>query len=407
MRRARAAAGSKAAVADPEEDLLALRGEFPILATSTYLLSHSMGAMPQAVYGSLEAFADDWAQDGAEAWERWLPLILDWGNLVGRLLHAEKDSVIFHQNVSVLMAIAASCLRPTRRRNRVVYTTLNFPTNHYFWQVQPGIEVVRVASPDGITVPTEALTAALDERTLAVVVDHGIYVSGYLQDVGAIAAAAARCGAATIVDAYQTVGCVPIDVRAWGADFVLAGAHKWLCGGPGAAFLYARPDRLRAAEPALAGWMSHAAPFAFEERLRYADTAFRFAGGTPGMASLHAAIPGIRRVAEVHPERVRAKNVRQMNKVITLADARGLEVRSPRDASRRSGLVCLNFPGAEAATRELVRRRIFVDYRPGAGIRLSAHFYTTDAELETFFGALDEIRGAGGAGGAARGSKKR
>lgn len=388
--RARAATD---AAARGEAGLLALRGRFPILATSTYLLSHSMGAMPGAVQESLAAYAEAWAADGAEAWEAWFPRVLAWGNEVGALLHAERDTVIFHQNVSVLMAIVASCLAPDRRRDRVVYTELNFPTNHYFWQAQAGIRPVRVASPDGVTIPTEAMINAIDDRTLAVLVDHGIYVSGYLQDVGAIARAAARRGAVTIVDAYQTVGCVPIDVRAWGADYVVAGSHKWLCGGPGAAFLYARPGRLRRARPRMAGWISHAAPFAFEDRLRYAPTAYRFAGGTPGMASLHAALPGIRLVGSVGPERVRKKNVRQMERVIVRADERGIRVRSPRDAAVRSGLVCLDFAGADRAVRELMRRRIFVDYRPGAGIRLSAHFYTTDAEIETFFAALDEIRG--------------
>ncbi|MBI3272807.1 MAG: aminotransferase class V-fold PLP-dependent enzyme [Planctomycetes bacterium] len=392
----RAAPASARAGQGPAEEaeLLRLRPEFPILGSSSYLLSHSMGAMPRGVKESLDAYADAWAWDGAEAWDEWFPNVLAWGNEVGALLHAEPDTVIFHQNVSVLMAIVASSLAPTRRRNRVVYTELNFPTNHYFWQAQAavGVQPVRIASPDGMTIPTERMVEAIDDRTLAVLVDHGIYVSGYLQDVGAIASAAARHGAVTIVDAYQTVGCVPIDVRSWGADYVLAGSHKWLCGGPGASFLHARPDRLRESEPRMAGWISHERPFAFEESLRYAPNAYRFAGGTPGVASLHAAMPGIRLVRRVGVERIRAKNVRQMNRVIALAEERGLRVKSPRDAATRSGVVCVDFPGAAEACRELVRRRIFVDYRPQAGIRLSAHFYTRDEEVDAFFGALDELR---------------
>lgn len=375
-----------------EADLLALRAEFPILADSTYLLSHSMGAMPRGVRDSLARYAELWAHEGQEAWETWFPRVLEWGNRVGSLFNAEPDTVVFHQNVTTLMGIVASTLRPEGRRRRVIYTRQNFPTNHYFWSAQEGIEVVRVASPDGVTIPTEHVLREIDDRTLAVVVDHGIYVTGWLQDVPAIVREAARHGAQVIVDAYQTVGCVPIDVRAWGADYLVGGAHKWLCGGPGAGFLYARPDRLRQAQPRQTGWISQAAPFAFEDEVRYADNAMRFVGGTTGMPALHAAIPGIELVCKVGPGRVRAKNLRQMARVIEAADARGLTVRSPRDPARRSGLVVIDFPGAEKVCRELVRRRVFVDHRPGAGIRLSAHYYTLDAEIDTFFRVLDEIR---------------
>ncbi len=377
---------------DPESDLLELRKEFPILADSVYLLSHSMGAMPRSARESLAQYADEWARDGQEAWHKWFPQVLEWGNIVGALFGAEPDTVMFHQNVSILMGVVASCLRPDGRRNRVVYTRQNFPTNHYFWQRQPGIEAVRVDSPDGQTIPTERMVEAIDDRTLAVLIDHGIYVTGYLQDVDAIVRAARKHGAATIVDAYQTVGVVPFDVKAWGIDYLVAGSHKWLCGGPGASFLYARPDRMKSSEPRLAGWISAALPFDFEDDLRYADTAFRFAGGTPGVPALYAAIAGISLVEAVGVERIRAKNVRQMTKVIAAAERRGLQVRSPRDAARRSGLVVLDFPGAEDAARRLIARRVFCDHRPGAGIRVSAHFYTTDTEIEAFFAALDEVR---------------
>lgn len=351
-----------------------------------------MGAMPGAVRQSLARYAEAWARDGQESWEAWFPALMEWGDRVGELFHAEKDTVVFHQNVSVLMAVVASCLRPTRRRHRVVYTTLNFPTNDYFWRAQEGIEVVKVKSPDGIRIPTEAMVKAIDDRTLAVLIDHGVYVSGYLQDVAPIAWAAAKHGAVSIVDAYQTVGCVPIDVRKWGIDFLVGGAHKWLCGGPGAAFLYTRPDRLFRSEPRMTGWISAERPFAFDPDMCYAENARRFAGGTPVIASLHAAMPGIDILREVTPARVRAKNIRQMTRLIGLADARGIRMRSPRNAEERSGLVILDFPGAESAVKELIRRRIFVDYRPRAGIRVSAHFYTTDDEIDTFFDAIDGIR---------------
>ncbi len=379
-----------------DAELLRWRREFPILAKGPYLVSHSMGAMPRAARASLARYAKEWSTLGVEAWhERWPAMLRETANLAGSLFGAPPGSVVMHQNVSTLVAIALSSLwKATGHRKKVVYTNLNFPSIHYTFAMQRdlGLEVELVESPDGIEIPTEKLCAAIDDRTLAVVVDHGIFRSGYLQDVPAIARAARARGAATIVDAYQTVGCVPIDVTDWGVDFLVGGSHKWLCGGAGAAFLYVRPELAPTLRPRITGWFSHKRPFAFELDMEFADGAQRFATGSPNMPGIFAAREGIAIIAKVGVERVRRKSQRLTQKLIELALAEGLTVNSPRNPSRRSGVVCIDFPGAEQAERALLAKGFQLDYRPRCGLRLSAHFYTKDEELLAIIPELRKLR---------------
>lgn len=374
-----------------EQDLLRWRREFPILAKTTYLVSHSMGAMPRGARERMRQYLDEWATQGVDAYARWLPRLRETADLVGSIVGAPPGTVVFHQNVSTLMSVVISAIVRPGGRRRVVYTDLNFPSVHYNWlrNEELGLRVERVASPDGIEIPTERLVDAIDGDTLAVVVDHGIFRSGYLQDVAAIARAARDRGAYMVVDAYQTAGCVPIDVTAWGVDFLLAGSHKWLCGGPGASFLYVRPDLIPTLRPRATGWFSHKRPFGFEMDLEYADDAMRFATGTPNVPGVAAARAGIEIVARVGVARIRAKSVRLTSRLVEMALAEGFTVNSPRDAARRTGLLCIDFPGAEAAEAALLRRGFQVDYRPRCGIRISPHFYTTDDEL---FSILPELR---------------
>ncbi len=380
-----------ATIGDPEADLLEWRREFPILQDSVYLVSHSMGAMPRGAEERLRQYAREWSQDGIEAYDVWLPRLRETADLIGSLFGAPPGSVVLHQNVSTLTAILLSAVHRPGGRNRIVTTDLNFPSIHYNFLRHRGVglEVHLIRSPDGIEIPTELMVEAIDDRTLLVAIDHGIFRSGYLQDVPAIARAARAKGAYTFVDAYQTVGCVPIDVREWGVDFLAGGSHKWLCGGPGAAFLYVRPELLPRLEPRITGWFSHKRPFAFELEMEYADDAMRFATGTPNIPGIHAARAGIEIVAKVGPARVREQSVRLTQKLLALAEGEGFRINSPRDPNRRSGVICLDFPGAESAEMRLRRRRIHVDYRPRCGLRLSAHFYTREDE---FVGVLAELR---------------
>lgn len=369
--------------ADGEFGLLSWRKEFPILKKKIHLVSHSMGAMPRKVEESLRAYAKEWAELGIEAYGLWLPRLQETADLIASILHAPKGTVVLHQNVSTLVAIVISAIFKPEGRRKVVYSELNFPSVHYNWKMHEklGLRVELVQSPDGIEIPTERMIAAIDDQTLAVVIDHGIFRSGFLQDVDAIARHAHARGAYTIVDAYQTAGCVPIDVKAWGIDFLVGGSHKWLCGGPGAAYLYVRRDLIPMMEPRITGWFSHQRPFDFDMEMEFADSAMRFATGTPNIPGMMAARPGIEIIARIGVGRIREKSIRLTNRLIAMAEAEGLTVRSPRNHRRRTGMVCIDFPGAERAEAELLRRGFQVDYRPNCGIRISPHFYTTEEEL--------------------------
>ena len=375
-------------------DFLDWRKEFPILENSTYLVSHSMGAMPRGAYDRLKEYADDWATDGVDAYTKWIPRLKEVSDLAGSIVNAPKDTTVFHQNVSTLTSIVISAIHKPGGRKKIILTDLNFPSLYYAWKrhEEVGLEIQVIKSPDGIIVPTEEIIAAIDEETLCVALDHGIFRSGYLMDIDPIAKAAREKGAYTYVDAYQTIGCVPIDVQKWGIDFLVAGSHKWLCGGPGASFLHVRPDLLPQLEPRIAGWFAHREPFAFDLDLEYADSAMRFATGTPNIAGIQAAWTGMEIILEVGVDRIREKSVRLTSKLIELAEEEGLRINSPKDSARRTGLVCIDFEGADKAEMDFIRRRIQVDYRPRCGLRVSAHFYTTEEEFLSIVPEIQKFR---------------
>jgi kynureninase len=377
------------------DSLLRYRSEFPILERTNYLISNSLGAMPRAVYASLNDYADTWATRGVRAWEEgWWMLGAEIGDELGALMNAPKSSVSTHQNVTTCQAVVASCLDFSGKRNKVVYTDMNFPSVMYFWEAQRarGARVQMVKTDDGITVPTERLLDAIDEQTLVIPISHVIFRSAYINDAKAIIEKAHRVGAYVVLDTFQSLGTIPVDVQALQADFACGGVLKWLCGGPGVAYLYVRPDLARKLEPRLTGWAAHQQPFNFEVGpIRYADPPFRFMNGTPHIPSLHAARPGIKIIGEVGLERIREKSKRQTAKLIELADQRGWRVNTPRDPEKRGGTVSIEMPDSQEVCRELLNRDILVDWRPQAGVRMSPHFYTTDEELEAAIGTVDEI----------------
>ncbi len=376
------------------DELLRWRSAFPILDNSTYLISHSMGAMPRAAADWLQQYTESWQHEGSAVWDRWMGFFEETAGLLGQFLHAEPGSIVMHQNVSALFNAALSCFDFSGPRNKILYAELTFPTLRYNMQTRArhGAQPLEISSPDGIRQPAERFIDAIDDRTLLVVLDHGLYRSGARIDVEPIIRAAHEHGAHVIVDAYQTVGVIPIDVQAWQADFVVAGSHKWLCGGPGAAFLYVRPDQLQARQPQITGWFSQEQPFAFSDELDYAHSARRFLGGTPGMSALYAARAGHETLLKVGVAEIREKNVRLCERLIAGAQERDLHINTPLDPAERGGLVCINFDGADTAEEELVRRRVFVDYRPKCGLRVSPHFYTREDEIDRFFEEIDQIR---------------
>jgi kynureninase len=367
-------------------DLLEYRDRFPILRESVYLINHSLAAMPAAAEERLLEYARMWKTRGIRSWgEGWWQMPLTVGDQIARIVGGRPGSVVMHQNVTVAEAIVISCFpRPDPRRNRVVYEEGNFPSVRYLYQAQPGLEVVAV--PDDA-----AIVDAIDERTLLVPISHVLFKTGEIQDVEAIARRAHEVGAHVVLDAYQSAGVVPLDVTALGVDFAVGGSVKWLCGGPGAGWLYVRPDLAEQLEPTLVGWQGHARPFAFEPDLEYAPGIQRFLTGTPNVPALYAATAGYDAIEEVGVDRIRARSLEQTKLLIDLADATGLEVTSERDERRRGGMVIVRPPEFEAVHRELGERGIICDFRPDVGIRLGPHFYNSDDELRFTVEQIVEI----------------
>ena len=378
-----------------EDVLLAWRSEFPILANTTYMISHSLGAMPQRAAVRMQEYADTWATRGIRAWEEgWWDMPITVGNLVASIIGAGEGEVAMHQNVAVCQSIVTSCFDWSGRRNKIVTDGLNFPSNDYIYHAlaRQGARVVTAESPDGMTLPVERVLDAIDDQTQLVSVSHVAFRSSYLQDLGPIVERAHAVEAMVVADLYQSAGCVPVDVRALGLDFATGGSVKWLCGGPGAGYLYVRRDLWPRLAPAATGWMAHEQPFCFEEGpIRYAGDAFRFLNGTPNVPALYAARSGYEIVNQIGVAAIREKSVRQTGRLIELAEAAGLRVNTPRDPALRGGVVILDVPNGKETTRELGRRQVLVDYRPKAGIRIAPHFYTTDGELEHTVGELANI----------------
>lgn len=377
------------------DSLLAWRKEFPILENTTYLISHSLGAMPRRAAEALQQFADTWASRGIRAWEEgWWEMPVTVGDLIGSIIGAGPGQVVMHQNVSICQSIVASCFDWNGARNKLVTEGLNFPSNEYIYYglERQGARICRVASPDGMSLPLELMLAAIDEQTQLVSVSHVAFRSSFVQDLAAITRRAHEVGALVIADLYQSAGILPVDVGALGLDFATGGSVKWLCGGPGAGYLYVRPDLRSQLRPAITGWMAHRDPFDFEPGpIDFARDAFRFLNGTPNVPALYSARSGYEIVNQIGVEAIRAKSIRQTQHLIDLADEAGFGVRSCRDPNSRGGVVVVDVPNGKEITRELARREVLVDYRPGAGIRIAPHFYTCDDEIDQAIGEIRSI----------------
>ncbi len=377
------------------DDLLKWRSEFPILEQTVYLISHSLGAMPRGTYDRLHEYADIWATRGVRAWaEGWWDMPVTVGNEIARIIGADPGTVVMHQNVSICQSLILSCLEPTPQRNKIVYSELNFPSVMYVYEAHArdgNLQIETVKSDDGITVPLERMLAAIDETTLLVPFSHVLFKSAFLQDAKAIIDRAHEVGAMVVLDTYQSAGTVPFSVKELNADFATGGSVKWLCGGPGAGYLYVRSDLQNTLEPKTTGWMAHEAPFSFDASLKYAPNITRFLHGSPAIPALYAAISGYQIINEIGVEKIRAKNVRQTEYLINLAEEAGFRVTSPKNAAQRGGTITVAHEHAAAMAKELIRREFIIDYRPGAGIRISPHFYTTDNELELVIQEMKKI----------------
>lgn len=376
-------------------DPLRWRSEFPILDTCTYLVSHSLGAMPNRTAASLQEFAATWASRGVRAWhEGWWDLGRATGNLLAPALGVAPDTVSMHQNVAAALGIVASCYRYDGRRRRIVMSALEFPSNIYLFRgfERYGAEVVIVPAADGVRVDTERLLAAIDERTVLVPFSYVLFKSAFIQDAAAIVARAHGVGAHVVADVYQAAGTVPLELARLEVDYAVGGSVKWLCGGPGAGYLYVRPDLAPRLTPAMTGWAAHARPFAFEaDTIEYAAAPERFQTGTPNIPALYSAREGYRLVGEVGVEAIRAHSLRLTRRMLDHAARRGYAVRTPPGDAERGGTVTFDVPAADRVAARLIEHDVIIDARPGAGIRMAPHFYTTEAEVDRALDVLDGL----------------
>jgi len=373
------------------------RNQFPTLASGIHLLSHSLGPMPRAVRDSMLAYCDAWEHHTSEdAWATsWWELSRRVGDRLARILGGAAGSVQIQPNASIALATVASCFDFREgRRTKVVTTALDFPSMEYIWdaQRQVGARVEVVPSDDGISVPLEKILDAIDDQTCLVALAHTSYRSSYRVDAGAIVERAHAKGALVLLDVYQSAGVVPLQAADWKVDFLIGGTIKWLCGGPSCGYLYVRPELQKDLRPRLTGWVAHDAPFEFASApMRYAGSVRRFAQGTPSIPALYSAIPGLDIIEAVGLEQIAAESQRRTQSMINFAHEHGWTINTPLEVQRRGGSVMIGVDDARSVAEQLAERHVFVDWRPGAGLRISPHFFNTDEEVAEALQILAEL----------------
>jgi kynureninase len=377
------------------DPLLKWRAEFPILGRTTYLISNSLGAMPRGVYDSLRDYADAWAERGVRAWEEgWWEMAVSVGDQIAPLVGAKTGEISLHQNVTITQAVISSCFDFRPPRNKIVMADLEFPSIQYFYHEQRrlGARIEVVPSENPIRFDLEKFLAAIDETTLLVPISLVLFRSSYIVNARAIIERAHRVGAHVVLDAFQAAGTIPVEVRSLGSDFAVGGVLKWLCGGPGVAYLYVREDLRAKLKPSLTGWIAHRRPFAFETgAIDPREDSYRYLNGTPHIPALFACRPGLDILKQIGIAPIREKSVRMTTRLIEGAKSRGWQVNTPENPAERAGTVSVGCPHAYEVCRELLAREILVDYRPKAGVRLSPHFYNREDECDFALAEMEEI----------------
>ena len=377
------------------EGLLSRRVDYPVLSRSTYLASHTLGAMHRGTPERLAEYTALWAEHGVVAWEQWAPEVRRVADLVGSLVGAPAGSTVMRQNVADLLGDVISCLDWRGPRNRVVTSSLEWPGSLHTWsQVGRlgGAAVVVPGSDDGIELDLDAMVAAIDERTLLVECSHVLFRTATLVDVRPLVERAHEVGALAVVDGYQAAGTVPVDVVDLGVDLYLGGSVKYLSGGPGNGWMYAAPGVAERLEPVTTGWFGQAEPFAFTPENAYAPGIGRFAGGTPGVPAAYAAAPAYQALVDIGMTAVRERSMSLTQPLLESALERGFTVRSPHDPARRGGHVTID-PGDSRRVHDGLHERGFVvDHRPGVGIRVSPHFYNSLDEAMAVLDAMQDLR---------------
>lgn len=359
--------------------LVRYRDEFPIFRDSVYLNTCSLGALGERSRRKVAEFLDIWQARGAAAWyDVWWEALADLRARYARIVNAARGGgeIALAPSISVALSAVAESI-DYRRRPKVVVTSLDFPTVAYQWLAKgrEGVELVVVESPDRIGVPVDAIARVIDERTALVVTSHVYFTSGAIQDIKRVAAAAHEHGALCLIDAYQSVGQIPVDVQDAGVDALVAGGLKWLLGGPGIVFLYVREAVARQLQPAIAGWFGQRDQFTFDPRaVTFHDDARRFELGTPALPSIYAQLGGLEYIEEIGIPAIRAATAALTEDLIERARAAGLRPKVAADAQQRSAIVMIPMPDPAGAVRHLAAGGIIADSRPGH-VRLSPFFY--------------------------------
>ena len=376
-------------------DLERWRDEFPILARSVYMISNSLGAMPRQTARNLADYAETWATRGVRGWEeRWWEMPAEIGNKIARVIGAPAGTVSMHENVTTAHMVALSCVRPSGARKRIVCSAMDFPSMVHLFraQVAAGFELRVVPAEDDLTVSTDRMLDAIDESTAVVAFSHVLFRTSSIMDADAIIRRARQVGATAILDTYQSAGIIPVDVETLGVDFAAGGCLKWLCGGPGNAFLYTRPDLLTHAKPSFTGWLSHEHPFDFDiGDVAMRGDAMHMMNGTPSIPAYYAALAGLDIINAVGVDRIREASRRMTARLLTLVDEYGFTSAASRNPDRLAGTVAVSVPDAPLVSRTLKARDFIVDYRPPVGIRISPHFYNTMDEIDRVMAEIASI----------------
>ena len=373
------------------------RYAFPTLASGIHLLSHSLGPIPRSARESMLAYCDAWENHtGEDAWATsWWELSQQVGDRIARILGGEPGSVQIEPNASIALATIASCFDfKESKRNKVITSALDFPSMEYIWdgQREVGARVEVIQSEDGITVPLEKILKAIDDETALVAVSDTSYRSSYRLDAPAIVERAHAKGALVLLDVYQSAGVVPFAAADWGVDFLIGGTIKWLCGGPACGYLYVRSDLQHDLRPRLTGWVAHDSPFDFAHApMRFANSVRRFAQGTPSIPALYSAIPGLEIIEAVGVKQIASESRRRTQRIIEYAQERGWKLNTPLEVERRGGSVMIGVTDGRRMVERLAEKRVFVDSRPSAGLRISPHFFNTDEEVEEALSILAKL----------------
>jgi kynureninase len=389
-----------------EQDLDLIREEFPILKRCVYLISNSLGAVPKKAMQNLQQFYQMWAEEGVSAWQKeWWGLSQKVGNQVAYFLGAGEDEVSMTPNATHChwVALSTKFLAKDERRKKIIMTDHDFPSTIYAvskisdfrrWK----LEMVKSNGQPGIDV--EDILKRIDEKTLFVATSHVYFKSAYIQDIKQISARAREVGALTLIDGYHAPGIIPLDVKKLDVDFYIGGCLKWLCGGPGNAFLYVRPELSENLQPQLTGWFAHREPFLFAQKMEYARGGQKFMSGTPPVPCLYTAGTGLEILKKIGIPEIRDKSLSLTELIIKKSKERGYRLFTPEENNLRGGSVSISLPHAFPLKQALEKRGIKVDFRKGKDkepdvIRVGPHFYTKDEEIDILFREIDAIYASG------------